>query len=171
MWGGQRHLRAVDEEARIAVNRAGAQEEAVHGVVLEQVLHVLRSHRRVDVLEDERLAVDGNAHDLAADAAEAVDAELDRQVGAIRLGSTSSLLTCATGTPSISSGIGARRAGIGARRGRGRGDRGGRGRGEEGMARRWRRAGRRVELQGARAFAGAAYRNTRTLAAEVLDGR
>merc|ERR1740117_1828297 len=91
--GGQRHLRAVDEEARIAVNRAGAQEEAVHGVVLEQVLHVLRSHRRVDVLEDERLAVDGNAHDLAADAAKAVGAELDQRVGAIRLGSASSLFT------------------------------------------------------------------------------
>ena len=78
----------------------------MHGVVLEQVLHVLRSHRRVDVLEDERLAVDGNAHDLAADAAEAVGAELDQRVGAIRLGSASSLFTCATGTPSISLGIG-----------------------------------------------------------------
>ena len=58
------------------------------------------------MLEDERLAVDGNAHDLAADAAEAVGAELDRRVGAIRLGSASSLFTCATGTPSISSGSG-----------------------------------------------------------------
>ena len=147
----------------------------MHGVVLEQVLHVLRSHRRVDVLEDERLAVDGNAHDLVADAAEAVGAELDRRVGTIRLGSASSLFTCATGTSSISSGIGkplARGVRALARgEGEGEGIEEGEGVARRGGARRWRRAERRVELQGARAFAGAAYRNTRTLAAEVLDGR
>eukprot|EP00967_Tisochrysis_lutea_P062613 scaffold80440_cov33-Tisochrysis_lutea.AAC.1 len=69
----------VDEEA-IALDLAGAREAAVHGVVLKEVLHVLRGHRRVDVLEHKGIAVHGNAHDLAANAAEAVDTKLDRGV-------------------------------------------------------------------------------------------
>lgn len=49
-----------------------------YGVVLEEVLHVLRRHGRVNVLEHERLTVHRNAHHLAAHAAKAIDAELDR---------------------------------------------------------------------------------------------
>mmetsp|Transcript_23254 Transcript_23254/g.68964 ORF Transcript_23254/g.68964 Transcript_23254/m.68964 type:complete len:290 (+) Transcript_23254:1003-1872(+) len=77
---GERDGQAVDGEATLH-DLAGAREAAVDRVVLEQVLHVLGRHGRVDVLEHERLAVHGDAHDLAADAAEAVDAQLDRGVG------------------------------------------------------------------------------------------
>ena len=80
--GGERDGEAVDEEA-IVGHLAGAGVAAVDGVVLEEVLHVLGRHRRVDVLEDEGVAGHGDAHDLAADAAEAVDAELD---GGVRVG-------------------------------------------------------------------------------------
>ena len=70
---------AVDDE-RVAVGAdlARAVEAAVDGVVLEEVLEVLRRTRTVDVLELERVAVHRDADDLAANAAEAVDAELDR---------------------------------------------------------------------------------------------
>merc|ERR1719387_937955 len=77
---GERDGQAVDGEAAFN-DLAGAREAAVDRVVLEQVLHVLGRHGRVDVLEHERLTVHGDAHDLAADAAEAVDAQLDRGVG------------------------------------------------------------------------------------------
>merc|ERR1719409_1603915 len=75
--GRERDRHAVDGEAVVG-HLAGAGEAAVHGVVLEQVLHVLRGHGRVDVLQHHRLTVHGNTHHLAADAAEAVDAKLDR---------------------------------------------------------------------------------------------
>merc|ERR1719258_90582 len=78
--GRERDRHAVDGKA-VTGDLAGAGEAAVHGVVLEQVLHVLRGHGRVDVLQHHRLTVHGNTHHLAADAAEAVDAELDRGVG------------------------------------------------------------------------------------------
>jgi len=74
---GDRH--AVDREAAID-DLAGAREAAVHSVVLQEVLHVLRRHGRVDVLEHERLTLHGDADDLAANAAEAVDTKLDRRV-------------------------------------------------------------------------------------------
>ena len=45
----------------------GAIETAVHGVVLKLVLHVLRGHRRVDVLDDELRVIHGNAHHLTRD--------------------------------------------------------------------------------------------------------
>mmetsp|Transcript_3343 Transcript_3343/g.10574 ORF Transcript_3343/g.10574 Transcript_3343/m.10574 type:complete len:382 (+) Transcript_3343:276-1421(+) len=77
--GRERDGEAVDHEA-VLVDLAGAREAAVHGVVLEEVLHVLRRHRRVDVLQHKRVAVHGDADHLAADAAKAVHAELDRGV-------------------------------------------------------------------------------------------
>eukprot|EP00965_Chrysotila_dentata_P209899 6185564-Pleurochrysis_carterae.AAC.2 len=49
-------------------------------VVLKEVLHVVRGHGGVDVLERERLAVNGDTHDLAANAAEAVHAKLDGRI-------------------------------------------------------------------------------------------
>ena len=45
----------------------GAIETAVHGVVLKLVLHVLRGHRRVDVLDDELRVIHGNARHLTRD--------------------------------------------------------------------------------------------------------
>merc|ERR1719258_411908 len=53
--GRQGDRQAVDDET-IVLDLEGAREAAVHGVVLEQVLHVLRGHGRVNVLEDERVA-------------------------------------------------------------------------------------------------------------------
>merc|ERR1719253_134410 len=67
-----------DERGAVGADLHIAGEAAVDRVVLEQVLQVLRRARAVDVLHDERLALHRDAHDLAADAAEAVDAELDR---------------------------------------------------------------------------------------------
>merc|ERR1719161_419436 len=52
-------------------------EAAMDGIVLKLVLHVLWRHRRVDVLQDEILPIHRDARDLAANAAEAVDAKLD----------------------------------------------------------------------------------------------
>merc|ERR1719443_1760105 len=48
--------------------------------MLKLVLHVLGRHRRVDVLEDEVLPVHRDACDLAANAAEAVDTQLDWRI-------------------------------------------------------------------------------------------
>merc|ERR1719424_1152238 len=70
-------LMCLTENECVAGNLAGALEAAVHGVVLELVLHVLRGHGRVDVLDRERVALHGDADNLAANAAEAVDAKLD----------------------------------------------------------------------------------------------
>jgi len=78
--GRQCDLEAVDHETAVG-QLARALEAAMHGVVLKQILHVLGRHRRVDMLEHEGLAVQCNAHHLAADAAEAVDAKLDGRVG------------------------------------------------------------------------------------------
>merc|ERR1719353_1461157 len=77
----QRDLEAVGDERRaVLADLDVAVEAAVDRVVLKQVLEVLRGTGTVDVLDHEGLALHRDAHDLAADAAEAVDAELDRRV-------------------------------------------------------------------------------------------
>ena len=73
----QADLVAVDDE-RVALDRDLALEAAVHRVVLQHVGQVLGLEQVVDADDlDVRKVLHGGAQDIATDAAEAVDTELD----------------------------------------------------------------------------------------------